>query len=73
MRKWNASMPREKAREGGSNVVLAFRQSSGERVELECKMLTSDAQALLQQAIAMMHTYKEPAAGGVAATDAEGK
>jgi CYTH domain-containing protein len=63
MRKWNASMPRERVKEGGANVVLAFRTSGGSRVELECKMAYGDARTLMDQAIQMMKNYKEPANG----------
>jgi hypothetical protein len=60
MRKWNASMPRDKAREGGANVVLAFRTSGGKRVELEAMMSADDADMLMRSAIAFMQNYKEP-------------
>jgi CYTH domain-containing protein len=62
MRKWNASMPRERAPAGAANVVLAFRTNGGSRVELECKMAYADAKALMDQAIQMMKNYKAPAA-----------
>lgn len=59
MRKWNASMPRQVAPEGASNVVLAFRTHGKSRVELECKMSSADARLLMEQAIQMMKNYKE--------------
>lgn len=59
MKKWNASMPRDRAKEGGANVVLAFRTSTGKRVELEAKMSASDADMLMRSAITMMQSYKE--------------
>lgn len=59
--KWNASMPREKAKEGGANVVLAFRKSSGARAELEAKISAEDAEVLMRTAIEMMKKYKEQA------------
>jgi hypothetical protein len=62
MRKWNASMPRERAPAGGANVVLAFRTNGGSRVELECKMAYADAKALMDQAILMMKSYKAESA-----------
>lgn len=58
MRKWNASMPRERAPEGAADVVLAYRTSGGIRVELIAKMATGDAEMLMRSAIAFMHHLK---------------
>jgi hypothetical protein len=58
MRKWNASMPRERAPEGATNVVLSIRRANGDRMELECKMSSVDANVLMDQATQMMHSYK---------------
>jgi len=59
MRKWNASMPREKAAEGGADVVLAYRTSEGHRVELEATMSAGDAEMLMRSAIIFMKNHKE--------------
>lgn len=59
MRKWNATMPREKAPAGQANVVLAYRKDTGLRMEFEGKLSADDAQELMNQAIAMMKRNKE--------------
>lgn len=63
MRKWNASMPREKAQKGDADVVLAFRKGTGLRMEFEGKLSEGDAQTLMNTAIEMMKNYKEPTNG----------
>lgn len=60
MPKWKATMPRQKAGEGKSDAVLAYRNSHGHRIELQCKLSDEDADALMQQAIAMMNKAQEP-------------
>lgn len=59
MKKWNATMPRQMAKEGGADVVLAFRMPTSGRYELTCKMSEEDASALFNQAVEMMAKYKE--------------
>ena len=58
MRKWNATMPKQKAAPGGADVVLAYRASDGSRFELECKMTVEAVQAVMRQAIDSMKNYK---------------
>ncbi|GEM_PF-7106594 len=54
MRKWNASMPRERAKKGEAHVVVAFKKDSGLRMEFEGTLTTEDAHTLMNQAIEMM-------------------
>jgi hypothetical protein len=59
MRKWNASMPRKKAPEGGADVVLAYRTSSGKRIELQATMSAADADMLMRSGITFMKNFGE--------------
>lgn len=59
MIKWKASMPREKAKAGSANVVLAYRTSTGLRFEFDGELPEEDARALIDQAIQMMKNNKE--------------
>lgn len=58
MRKWNASMPREKSSSGQSHVVVAYKHQSGQRMEFEGQLLREDAQQLVNLAIEMMKKTK---------------
>lgn len=51
MTKWNASMPMEKTPAGLADVVIAYRTSTGQRVEFECSVAQEDALALMSTAM----------------------
>jgi hypothetical protein len=52
-------MPREKAPEGGADVVLAYRTNSGARVELQAVMFAHDADMLMRSAVIFMNNFKD--------------
>jgi CYTH domain-containing protein len=58
MRKWNASMPRERAQDGMADVVIAFKKSTGQRAEFECALLAEDAEQIFKLAIEMTKKTK---------------